>query len=158
MKYVALLRGIGPGNPNMHQIKLKEFFEGLGFRNVRPVISSGNVVFESNEKDISRLESQIEKEIPIKLGYKSTTIVRSEEDLLKLINKDPFEGKQDVTVSRFNVTFIKNPPSEITYTVNTSIQGNTPNTMALLEKKHGKEITTRTWKTVHRILKKMEQA
>ena len=29
--------------------------------------------------------------------------------------------------------------------------------MAALEKQYGKEITTRTWKTVGRVLKKMEE-
>jgi len=157
MKYVALLRGIGPGNPNMHQAKLKEFFENLGFKNVKPVISSGNVVFESNEANSKALEDKIETKIPPKLGFKSTTIIRNEGELYKLIKKNPFKGKDDLPESRFNVTFIKNPPSEITYTVDTTTQGNTPKIMLQLEKTHGKEITTRTWKTVLRILKKMEE-
>lgn len=155
MKYVALLRGIGPSNPNMHQAKLKEFFESLGFKNVKPVISSGNVVFESNSKDQTALEKKIEAELPKKLGFSSSTIIRSQKQLLTLIRKDPFREKEDLPDSRFHVTFLKKEPHEITYTVDTTVQGNTPNIMACLEKEHGKEITTRTWKTVYRILKAM---
>jgi uncharacterized protein (DUF1697 family) len=142
----------------MHQAKLKEFFESLGFENVKPVISSGNVVFDSSSSDQTKLESKIEKEIPKKLGYNSTTIIRSEDQLKNLVKKNPFKGKEDVAASRFNITFLKKAPFEITYTVNTTVQGNTPNMMAHLEKEHGKEITTRTWKTILRILKKMDQA
>ncbi|MBA3630747.1 MAG: DUF1697 domain-containing protein [Actinobacteria bacterium] len=40
--YVALLRGIGPSNPNMRNDRLRAVFEDLGFSNVRAVISSGN--------------------------------------------------------------------------------------------------------------------
>ena len=46
-KYIAFLRGIGPGNPNMRNEKLRGAFEELGFKNVQSVISSGNVIFDS---------------------------------------------------------------------------------------------------------------
>jgi uncharacterized protein (DUF1697 family) len=45
VKYVALLRGIAPTNPNMRNDKLRGVFEKLSFENVKTVISSGNVVF-----------------------------------------------------------------------------------------------------------------
>lgn len=51
--YVALLRGILPLNPNMHNQKLRGVFEKLGFSNVHTVISSGNVIFETNSKNVS---------------------------------------------------------------------------------------------------------
>ena len=50
MTYVALLRGIGPTNPNMHPAKLKGAFEKMGLKNVKTVIASGNVVFDAAEK------------------------------------------------------------------------------------------------------------
>ena len=59
-KYIALLRGIGPGNPNMRNDKLCGVFEKLGFSNVTPVISSGNVIFESDEINKKTLELKIE--------------------------------------------------------------------------------------------------
>ncbi|MGH2757636.1 MAG: DUF1697 domain-containing protein [Actinomycetota bacterium] len=46
-RFVALLRGIGPLNPNMRNEKLREVFVGLGFENVRTVITTGNVLFDS---------------------------------------------------------------------------------------------------------------
>lgn len=155
MKYVALIRGVGPGNPNMHQAKLKEFFESLGFSNVTPVISSGNVVFESNETDEPRLEEKIEKEMPKKLGFERSTIIRSETDLKKLVAKDPYEGIEDKMPNYLLVTFFKDRKPEICSVLNMN-DDKTVNFMAKLEKEHGKEITSRTWKTVNRILKKMD--
>src|SRR6185312_1324765 len=64
MRYVALLRGIGPTNPNMKGEKLKAVFEGLGFRNVHTVIASGNVIFDSPSKAPAVLEEKIEKALP----------------------------------------------------------------------------------------------
>lgn len=59
-KYVAFLRGIAPMNPNMRNEKLRTVMEDLGFSNVKTVISSGNILFESDEQNISKLEATIE--------------------------------------------------------------------------------------------------
>ncbi len=177
MKYVALLRGIAPLNPNMHNDKLRAVFEELGFKNVETVIASGNVLFESSSKNVKALETSVEKILPKRLGFSSTTIIRSEEELLRLVEQNPFKGIEDTPKSRLNVTFLKNIPeakfkfpysaANATYELlgiyDRSIcsvidlsGSKTPDLMAWLEKQFGKEITTRTWKTVHRILKKME--
>lgn len=49
-EYVALLRGIGPANPNQRNDKLRGVFEEFGFEDVRTV-SSGNVLFRSDSTD-----------------------------------------------------------------------------------------------------------
>jgi uncharacterized protein (DUF1697 family) len=154
MQYVALLRGIGPTNPNMRGEKLKAVFEGLGFKNVHTVIASGNVVFESLEKDTSLLETKIEKELPEKLGFNSATIIRSRQELEKLSKKNPFEVIKDEKPNYLVVTFFKDRRKELCTVIDTSA-GKTTDFMAKLERQHGKAMTTRTWKTVHRILKKM---
>jgi uncharacterized protein (DUF1697 family) len=152
--YVALLRGITPMNPNMKGEKLKGVFESLGFKHVATVIASGNVVFESTSKNVSALEAKIEKALPEQLGFTSTTIVRSQEDLLRLVKKDPFKGIKDEKPNYLIVTFFKDRKEEVCTVINIWT-GKTPEFMRDMEKNHGKQITTRTWKTVHRILKKM---
>lgn len=153
-KYVALIRGIMPMNPNMKSDKLKEFFESLGFQNVKTVIASGNVVFESDSKDQASLEEKIEKALPKKLGFSKTTIIRSEEELKKFVATDPFKGVIDEKPNYLLVTFFKDKKPEIATVVDLSGE-KTPDFMAKMEKEHGNELTTRTWKTLHRILKAM---
>lgn len=155
MKYVALLRGIMPMNPNMKSGKLKEFFESLGFQNVKTVIASGNVVFESESSDSQALEKKIEAELPKRLGFSKTTIIRSQEDLKKYAATDPFKGVVDEKPNYLLVTFFKDRKPELASIINLNEDGSTK-FMAKLEKEYGKEITTRTWKTVHRILKAMK--
>jgi uncharacterized protein (DUF1697 family) len=157
MKYVALLRGIMPMNPNMKGEKLKGVFEELGFKNVHTVIASGNVVFGSPSKNTATLEKKVEQALPAKLGFKSTTIIRSREELEKLVKKNPFKGVRDEKPNYLVVTFFKNHTPELCTVIKLET-GKTPDFMAKVERQHGKEITTRTWKTVHRILKKMEEA
>lgn len=155
IKYVALLRGIGPQNPNMRNEKLREVFARLGFENVRTVLASGNVLFETSLSEAKALEAEIEKALFEKLGLRSTVIIRSWEQLSSLIKSDPFKGETDAPTSRLNVTFLKRGGevfSRIDLTRTT-----TPDVMRQLEKEHGKEITTRTWKTVGKIIEKFSE-
>lgn len=156
MQYVALLRGIMPMNPNMKSEKLKSVFESLGFTNVSTIIASGNVVFSSPSKDAKALEAKIEKEFPKQLGFTSTTMVRSEAEIAALIKKDPFKGVADEKPNYLVVTFFKDRKTELATVINLN-DGKTPQFMSALEKKHGKEVTTRTWKTVLRIKKRMDE-
>lgn len=154
--YVALLRGIMPGNPNMRSNKLKAAFESAGFKNVATVIGSGNVVFRSSSKNTMAIETKIEKMLPAQLGFNSTTIVRSKEELELLVRKNPFKGVTDEKPNYLIVTFFKNRQKELCTVVDLRLGNGTPVFMSTLEKKHGKALTTRTWKTVGRILAKME--
>jgi hypothetical protein len=168
-KYVALLRGIGPSNPNMHGAKLKEVLDGLDFKNVQTLISSGNVLFESNSKDMAKLEAKIEAAWPKQLGFNSTTIIRSQQQLKEFAAQDPFKGVEHGRQSYQLVTFFKSPPSPpptgqfyndlgvnaLCSTVDTTT-AKTPDFMVKLERQFGKQITSRTYKTLQRILQKME--
>jgi len=143
-----------PGNPNMRSAKLKSFFESLGFKNVATVIGSGNIIFESSSKNAAALEAKIEKALPQRLGFKSTTIIRNKEELGRLVKKDPFKGMRDEKPNYLVVTFFKDRRKELCTAIDLT-GSKTPDFMRKLEKEHGKEMTTRTWKTVGRILKKM---
>ncbi len=153
--YVALLRGIMPMNPNMKGEKLRKAFESLGFKDVDTVIASGNVVFSSPSKDMTGLEAKIEKALPKQLGFKSTTIIRSRDELERLVKSNPFKGVGDEKPNYLIVTFFKDRRKELCTVLDRAAAG-TPNFMRSLEKEHGKAITTRTWKTLGRILKKMD--
>jgi len=173
-KYIALLRGISPSGKNMQNNKLRGVFEELGFSNVQSVISSGNIVFESPNTDVPALESQIETAWQEKLGFRSTTIIRSLAELKILEKKNPFKGYDHNPKTSLNVTFLKHPakpdaqaPAGLGYTIAAEYNREvcvivdttttkTPNYMAKAEKAYSAQITTRTWKTVQRIITKLE--
>lgn len=175
-KYVALLRGIMPMNPNMRGEKLREVFESLGFKNVATVIASGNVVFESGSKSVPAMETKIEAALHKQLGFKSATIIRSKEDLEKLLKQNPFKGIKDEKPNYLIVTFFKHKPpaggkypsKRAGYTILNAhdralasvidlSHASSPDFMRQVEKEWSKDITTRTWKTIHRIVKKMKE-
>jgi uncharacterized protein (DUF1697 family) len=174
--YVALLRGIGPMNPNMRPAKLAEAFTKMGFKDVRTVISSGNVVFASSSTSSAALEKKIEKALPELLGFKSTTIVRSQKEIDALIKKNPAKGIVHGKKTYTLVTFLKNHSAklrtfpkkgegyrvlgvykkEICMVFDLS-NARTPDFMLKAEKEFTKDITSRTWKTVERVAAKMAQ-
>jgi uncharacterized protein (DUF1697 family) len=177
--YVALLRGISPSNPNMRNENLRKVFEELGFSNVRTVISSGNVLFETQSTDFPGLERNIENALFEKLGFKSTAIIKSKDELNLLVSKNPFTDLEDTPESRFNVTFLKSTTeTDLEFPYHSNDNGftvlccyervifsivylkfsKTPVLMHWLEKEFGKEITTRTWRTMGRIIKKLDES
>lgn len=173
-KYIAFLRGIGPGNPNMHNEKLRGVFEELGFSNVKTVISSGNVLFETSASDAPDLEAKIEAAFPERLGFQSTTIIRSHDAIRQLVEKAPFKRYEHGRSTYLTVTFLKQRPSNLpdwpadrpykriaqydreVCAVSDATIGRTADFMVQLERWYGKNITTRTWNTVERILKNLD--
>ncbi len=175
--YAALLRGIMPTNPNMRNEKLRAVFEGLGFTKVASVLTSGNLVFRTAD-DPADLEDRIQEALSAELGIPGGTIIRSHPELRALLDRDPFEGLPHERGSYLTVTFFKDRMHQadttafeddpltrvIGYdadaraflTVIDNSTGKTPDFMARLEKTYGKDITTRTWLTVQRVVKKME--
>ena len=177
-KYVAMLRGIGPGNPNMTGEKFKGLFEELGFSGVQTVLASGNVIFESPSSNTDSLAELIEKALPQKLGFTRSVVLRSQVELQHLIDLDPFKGiehdhnKQTYLLVTFfrqtpKIPFTlphtpENKPYTILGKIDDAVYGSidllsakTPDYMAWLEKQFGKDITSRTPRTIRIILSKM---
>jgi uncharacterized protein (DUF1697 family) len=65
-RFVALLRGVGPLNVKMPD--LKRCFEASGLTSVQTILSSGNVVFKALDSTESALEIQVEQAMQQGLG------------------------------------------------------------------------------------------
>lgn len=174
--YVALLRGIAPTNPAMRNENLRGVALDLGFENVRTVISSGNIVFEAEGRDRLEIESTMESAWPERLGFESTTIVRSRSDVEALVALDPFDGRTHSRETYLLVTFAKHrlhrdyefpfqpegkdywvvgATERELFTVTDTVSTRTPDVMTWVESRFGKEVSSRTWLTVLRILDRM---
>ncbi len=110
--YISMLRGINVTGHNMiSMVDLKKLYESMGMINVRTYVQSGNVLFESKPKDESKLSAKIESQIMKIFGYEVSVIIRSVEDLKRILSNNPFLKKKDVDISKLYVTFLKNTPS-----------------------------------------------
>ena len=173
--YVALLRGINSGkNPATKMDVLKKGFEDLGFKNVKTIIASGNVIFDTPEADIKKLQRKIEKGLLPVIKFHSDTIVRTINEIQALVKKNPFKKIKVSPETRLYVTFIndgektslKFPVEGKGYTILEIVdravcsviylaETKTPDVMKILDK-NWRPNTTRNWNTLERILKACE--
>lgn len=107
--YIAFLRGINLGKRNVKSDQLRSIFSDLGFENVRTVIASGNVIFETKGKDGEKLTKKIEKGLKDALGYDVITVLRSEAELEKILNDNPFKDSPEGTAY---ISFLTGQPAK----------------------------------------------
>jgi uncharacterized protein (DUF1697 family) len=112
--YVALLRGINVGgNKKVSMPVLKQMFETIGFMKVQTYINSGNVVFASDSPDgPEALAGRIEREIEKVFGFPVSVIVRTAEDLGRIIRDNPFTDAGTPEELNLHVGFMAQLPSE----------------------------------------------
>src|SRR5690606_30220318 len=112
MRYICLLRGINVGGNNIiKMIDLKKSFEEMGFDEVKTYIQSGNVIFDSDEIDLIKLEKDIVKILSEKFNYQSKVVIISHEQLARIIQNAPKDFGVYAQDYRYDVLFLKFPLS-----------------------------------------------
>lgn len=166
-RYAAFLRGVSPMNAKMPA--LRRAFEAAGFIEVRTVLSSGNVVFEARRASESTLQRRAEAAMRETLGQAFLTIVRPVDMLREMLASDPYRAFRLPPSAKRIVTFLRDDPTatpalpmEMDGARLLALRGRelfsvyVPSPkgavfMTLIEQTFGKEVTTRTWKTVTKV-------
>ncbi len=168
-RYAAFLRGVSQVNAKMPA--LKAAFESAGFSDVVTVLSSGNVVFSARPESENALERQAEAAMQAALGRTFYTIVRSVDDLQRLLKTDVWNSAPMPKQAKQVVSFFRKAPpksqleglpiardgaqlwavrrSEAFSFYTPSPLG--PVFMSLIRQQFGDEVTTRTWQTVMKV-------
>ena len=112
MKYISLLRGINvAGKKKIIMKDLKALYESLGLGDVITYIQSGNVIFESDEKN-DVLIDKIENTITQKYGFDVPVQIRTVNDFKHIIEVCPYSDLDLVEEgTRVMVTFLEAVPS-----------------------------------------------
>jgi uncharacterized protein (DUF1697 family) len=111
--FVSLFRGINVGGH--HQVRmseLKALHATLGLNDVLPYIQSGNVVFNSDDADVSRLQQQIEDGFENKFGFHSQVFIRSSAELKEIIDHNPLPNQESREPNLVTVMFLAACPSD----------------------------------------------
>ena len=165
-RYAAFLRGVSPMNCKMPA--LAEALAQGGLREVKTVLSSGNVVFTASGTARS-LERKCEAAMQQHLGRSFMSFVRPVAELEALLASDPFAGHRLPAGSKKVVTFLHAAPSappalplsqdgarilallgrEAFSVYVPGPKG--PVFMALIERTFGRDVTTRTWDTLRKV-------
>ncbi|SRR5258708_25475734 len=110
--YIALLRGINIGpHKRIKMDRLRESFEGLGFDAVKTYIQSGNVVFKAAKTSSASLCKKIEQRILDDFGFSVSVILRTREEMEKIIRGNPLLKEKGVDPAKLHVAFLSEAPS-----------------------------------------------
>jgi uncharacterized protein (DUF1697 family) len=89
--YVALLRGVnnaGPGT-RVAMTDLRALFERLGFRDVRTLLNSGNVIFSVRGQARREVQARIELALASRLGVGALVILLSADEIVAAVRDNP---------------------------------------------------------------------
>ena len=173
--FISMLRAINVGGQNKIPMpELKRLYEGLSLTNVTTYVQSGNVVFDSIDREPDGLAAEIQTRIEKVYGSKIFVFVRAVADFRRILESNPFLMARNEAPSFLHVTFLSQTPSQAQWDnlrapdstgdefFSTSQEiylfcpdgyGRTKLSNAFFERKLGLPATTRNWNTVQALYK-----
>jgi uncharacterized protein (DUF1697 family) len=109
-RYVALLRAVNVGGRKVTMKELREMAEGLGYENVRTLLASGNLTFETKKAPAAKLEATLEAAIEKTFGLFSDVMVRDPAEWRAIIAANPFPKKAKADPAHLVVAVGKSAP------------------------------------------------
>ena len=155
---------------NLRMADLRESLERAGFDDVRTLLSSGNAVFNASLRSDDAVARAVEAALAKHPGRAFPAIVRRIDDLDDMLRADPWSKFRLVPKAKRIVTFLRDAHGgtlrlpiekddahilamsqrEVFSAYVPGPRG--PVFMALIEKTFGRNVTTRTWDTVKKVV------
>jgi uncharacterized protein (DUF1697 family) len=85
----------------------------MGFENVKTLIASGNVIFDSESDNSDALEKKIKKTLSTRFNYDAIVMLRSIDEIEIIIKLDPFKKITPNPKIKFYVVFLSNEPKTL---------------------------------------------
>ncbi len=105
MRYAGLLRAVNVGKRQVPMARLRGLLEELGFTDVATLMASGNVVFSTDRTDVAALEGELAAAIEADFGFPVPVLIRSAEDLDRVIAANPFPEALEIEPKFLHVAF-----------------------------------------------------
>lgn len=114
MKYVSVLRGINvSGQKKIKMADLKALYESVGLKDVSTYIQSGNVIFKSDIKPVSKIQESLEKAIASQYKFHVPIELRTFKELTKIIETCPYSAiDPEVDGTKVLVSFLSAKPKQ----------------------------------------------
>lgn len=173
--FVSLLRGINVSGKNLVKMAaLRESYLDLGFKEVSTYVQSGNVVFHAPTGSLASLCESIRKKILADHGFTVSVVVRTPNELRRIIAANPFLGKKGIDPLKLHVTFLSAAPKKADVTKMDGLRvgndefylsgkeiyihcpngyGGTKLSNNAFEKAFSVTATTRNWNTLNELLR-----
>jgi uncharacterized protein (DUF1697 family) len=176
MKYIAFLRAVNVGGHNKIKMDdLKKLVVSLGYRDVETVIQSGNLIFETSERNIKSITDKTEKKLKEFMKKEIKVFVRKNSELLKIVRDNPFGKTKADDKAKTYVFFMYEEPSagikipfksasgdvnvfkkidQNVFIIVNKTPGKASSPNNLIEKTFGIPATARNWNVVCKIVEK----
>jgi len=178
--YVGLLRAVNLGGGTQVRMEaLRTLLENSGLENVRTLLQSGNVVFQSAAVSGSELEGSLSEKIARTFRVKTELFLRSAAEWKTVIAGNPFPREAREDPAHLLVMVLRGSPGKAewnaldgairgrervrgsgrhAYLVYPDGIGRSKLTTALIEAKLGTTGTARNWNTVLKLAQAAEEA
>lgn len=103
--HIALLRAVNVGGNMLKMERLREMLAELGFTDVRTYLQSGNVLFAAKGAP-ARVSAAIEKRLSEATRLPVSAIVRTPDELQRIVAANPFAKEASVAPKTVHVTFL----------------------------------------------------
>lgn len=110
---ITMLRGVNmTGHNTIKMTRLADMFRQLGYTDAETYIQSGNIVFTCHNGDIDDVSSGIRKSVLSEFNLNIAVIIRTLDEMKKIISANPFMEEPDFDPSKMAVLFLEFRPSE----------------------------------------------
>ncbi|ROP63349.1 uncharacterized protein (DUF1697 family) [Curtobacterium sp. PhB130] len=93
-RWIALLRGVNVNGITIRSAELRALFEERGYSDVRTVLASGNVVFDSDATSAT-LKADVEQALRDRFGYDAWIVLVPHDRLAAIVDGFPFDSAPD---------------------------------------------------------------
>lgn len=109
---ICLLRGVNLGGHNKIKMDdLRALCSSLKCGAPQTYVQSGNVVFNSSERDLSKLSEKIGAAIQRKCGFCPAVVLRTVAEMRGVVARNPFAARSGIEPGKLLVTFLAQKPS-----------------------------------------------
>jgi uncharacterized protein (DUF1697 family) len=94
---ISMLRGVNVGShKRMKMAPLQAVYKSLGLENPQAYLQSGNVVFKTQERDLTSPTRRIESGIEQHFGFRPDVILRTSSELRRVVARNPFAARAGI--------------------------------------------------------------
>jgi uncharacterized protein (DUF1697 family) len=108
-----MLRGVNVGGRNMIKMDaLKALCISLKLKDPQTYVQSGNVIFNSGEKDLDKLTKRLQDAIEKAHGFRPGVMLRTAAELQQVVARNPFANRKDIEPGKLIVNFLSDNPGK----------------------------------------------
>ena len=109
--FICLLRGVNVGGNNLIKMDaLRKLCISLGLCDPQTYVQSGNIVFQSDEREPAVLARGIGDAIEQKFGFRPEVVIRTASEIKDAIARNPFAKRRGIEPAKLLVNFLAEAP------------------------------------------------